>query len=601
MRLTHIHVENFLGVQRASVELAAPVTIFAGQNAAGKSSLRDAIALALTADLGRVSLKKEAAQLIHGDAASAAVEVGVDGQPWGVTITRAGKIADSRKGHDVPPALPYVLAAQRFARLTVDERRAFLFGLMGVRTDTEAVRTKLRERELHEGYCEAVLPLLRAGFESAAKEAARKATEAKGAWRAVTGENWGSQKAEGWKAPVPAFDAKAWAALETEQQHLSIALEGWTKKTGELQAQQRHTAERRQRMATLLQKAEMLERVERKLATDRAELERLQGEVERTAAQAGAGGARVGLIHDLAAAVAYLLPLAQTPIHQEPTAEECDAEAALSAYEREHGPLGQTAGDPEAAARLPELRRALQTCQNAVDNDTRDLQAIHAATAEADAIEAELKDAPDVAAELQAAEAEVDKLKAERERLTEKADSMRGVKAAMESAERKTQDAARHHLDVQAWDAIADALSPSGIPAELLDAALGPINDRLMQSATDAEWPQVGIDGGMTISIGQQPYALASESEQWRADAMLAEAIAHASGLRLLVLDRFDVLDLRGRGDLLAWLDILVEQGEIDTALIFGTLKALPSGLPASTAAHWIEGGVLQQPLREAA
>lgn len=599
MRLTHIHVEHFLGVQRASVDLTTPVTVFCGPNAAGKSSIRDGLALALTADLGRVPLKKEAAQLIHGDAASAAVEVGVDGQPWGVTITRAGKIADSRKGHEVPPALPYVLAAQRFARLTVDERRAFLFGLMGVKTDADAVGAKLRERELHQGYCEQVLPLLRAGFETAHKEAARKATEAKGAWRAVTGENWGSQKAEGWRAPVPAFDAKAWAALETEQQHLAVALEGWTKKTGELQAQQRHTAERRQRMAVLLQKAEMLERVERKLATDRAELERLQGEVERTAAQAGAGGARVGLPHDLAEGLNWALAL--VPEHMSGEPQHGDACAALEAYVATYGPLGVRAGDPAAAARLPELRNALRICQTAVANDERDLAAIHAATAEADAIEAELKDAPDVTAELKDAEAEVDKLKAERQRLTEKAESMRGVKAAMESAEKKTQDAARHHIDVQAWDAIADALSPSGIPAELLDAALGPINDRLAQSATDAEWPQVGIDGDMAISIGQQPYALASESEQWRADAMLAEAIAHASGLRLLVLDRFDVLDLKGRGDLLAWLDILAEQGEIDTALIFGTLKALPTGLPATTAAHWIDGGVLQQPLREAA
>ena len=597
MRLTHLHIEHFLGVRRVALQLDRPITLFCGENAAGKSSVRDAIALALTADLGRVSLKKEAPQLIHTGAQSAVAEVGVDGQPWAVTITAAGKIADSRKGHDAPPALPYVLAAQRFARLSVDERRAFLFGLMGVKTDAEGVRAKLRERELHQDYCEAVLPLLRAGFEAAAKEAARKATEAKGAWRAVTGENWGSQKAEGWKAPVPAFDSKAWAALETEQQHLSIALEGWTKKTGELQAQQRHTAERRQRLATLREQAERLERVERKLATDRAELERLQGEVERTAAQAGAGGSRAGQPHDLAEGLNWALAL--VPAHMSSEPQYADACAALEAYVATYGPLGVRAGDPEAAARLPELRHALRICQTAVTNDERDLQAIHSAAAEADAIEQALKEAPDTS-ELPAAQAEVDKLKAERQRLQERADSMRSIKAAMESAEKKTQDAARHHLDVQAWDAIADALSPSGIPAELLDAALGPINDRLAQSATDAEWPQVGIDGDMAISIGQQPYALASESEQWRADAMLAEAIAHSSGLRLLVLDRVDVLDVHGRSDLLAWLDILADAGEIDSALLFATLKALPTGLPATVHAEWIEAGELRR-LAEAA
>ena len=95
-------------------------------------------------------------------------------------------------------------------------------------------------------------------------------------------------------------------------------------------------------------------------------------------------------------------------------------------------------------------------------------------------------------------------------------------------------------------------------------------------------------------------YNLLSESEKWRCDAMLAAAVAQLSGVRMLVLDRFDVLDLPGRADLIAWLDILAADGDIDTALVFGTLKALPAQLPDTIAAHWIADGVLGQ-LREAA
>jgi hypothetical protein len=54
---------------------------------------------------------------------------------------------------------------------------------------------------------------------------------------------------------------------------------------------------------------------------------------------------------------------------------------------------------------------------------------------------------------------------------------------------------------------------------------------------------------------------------------------------------RFDVLDLPGRGDLIAWLDDLAQAGDIDTAIVFGTLKALPSGLPETVAAVWIDCG----------
>jgi hypothetical protein len=77
---------------------------------------------------------------------------------------------------------------------------------------------------------------------------------------------------------------------------------------------------------------------------------------------------------------------------------------------------------------------------------------------------------------------------------------------------------------------------------------------------------------------------------KWRADAMIAEAVSHLSGIRLIVLDRVDVLDMAGREDLLYWLDGLAEDGEIDTALLFATLKALPA-VAGNIEAFWIENG----------
>lgn len=151
-----------------------------------------------------------------------------------------------------------------------------------------------------------------------------------------------------------------------------------------------------------------------------------------------------------------------------------------------------------------------------------------------------------------------------------------------------------------AWDGIAAALGPDGIPAEMLAEALGPINARLAQSALDADWPAVVIGADMSLTYGGRARSLCSESEQWRCDAMVAEAVAHLSCARLLVLDRFDVLDQAGRGQLIGWLDALATAGEIDTALVFGTLKSVPANLPDTCAAHWIERGVLGQ-LKEAA
>ena len=142
------------------------------------------------------------------------------------------------------------------------------------------------------------------------------------------------------------------------------------------------------------------------------------------------------------------------------------------------------------------------------------------------------------------------------------------------------------------WGMLA-GLAPNGIQGEILAEALEPINDRLARSANETEWLRVGIDADMGISAdGGRPYALLSESERWRADAMIAEAVSHLSGVRLLVLDRVDVLDLAGREDLLYWLDGLAADGEIETAILFATLKALPANLPENIEAIWIENGI---------
>lgn len=603
MKIAHITVEGFLGARSVSVDTPEPIQLFAGANGAGKSSIRDGIALALTADLGRVQLKKDAGQLVNAGAQHALCEVvAADGDTWTVTITAAGKIADSQKGRQTDPALPYVLDAQRFAQLGATERRAFLLGLMGVKTDAGDIAQRMEARGCHIGKLQRVLPLLRSGFDAACDEAKSKATAAKGAWRAVTGETYGSEKAKTWRAAVPPYDAAAAVRLQTELEHADVAASQWQQQIGGLKAMQQHRSQLQAKLPALREHAGRIERIQTKLATDERSLAEWDADLAKTQAAAGAVPRdRTGLIHDLAAAVAYLLPLAQTPNDQEPPAEERDAEAALQAYEREHGRVGEAySGDAKAMARLPSIRDSRDLMARTVENDRRDLAAAQRAKAELDAIEAELAEPFDAAA-LRSAEDQIDAIRAQRAEVVKKLDALKSIKALVDGAEVKTKQAAEHAEDVAAWDAIAQALAPDGIPAELLKEALGPINARLAQSAADAQWPQVEIGADMAITYGGRQYGLISESEQWRADAMLAEAIASQSSWRLLLLDRFDVLDLQGRADLIAWLDVLADAGEVDSVFLFGTLKSTPTGLPASIGTHWIDDGVVAQPLRAAA
>ena len=592
MRISNIYCTNFLGIELVDLRLRAPVTLLCGANGAGKSSCRDAVALALTADLGRVSLKKDAPALIREGADLAVCEVkNADGDEWRVTINRSGKIHDSQAGRDPHPAMAYVLDAQRLAHLKDEERRAFLFGLMGLRTTGEAILQRLEKRGCDGAKVKQVAPLLRSGFDAGHKEAKGKATETKGMWRQLTGENYGSDKAKTWAAGVPAWNAANLPSLQTEIKHADEALSAWQQSIGKLQAEKARRVQLANQMPALQAHADRVERIRAKLATDEATLQDLDTRIAE--AQAAAGGApRVGLVHDLAEAIAHVLPI--WPNAEQSAAGWQRMSDVLAAYVREFGPVGAKTGNPEAAARLPALRQAHVTATSAVAHDRRDLDAAIGAGAQLASIEAELKQPFDTEA-LDKAQAAVAEISAQRAKSQAALDTQLALKREAEAADKKTAEALRHHIDVQQWDAIAEALSPDGIPAEILAEALDPVNDRLRLASEDTGWPQVVVHSDMRITAGLRAYGLLSESEQWRVDAMLAEAVSHISGLHMLVLDRVDVLDLPARGELLGWLDVLADAGEIATALLFATLKAAPTGLAPSTRAFWIENGVAVQ------
>jgi energy-coupling factor transporter ATP-binding protein EcfA2 len=599
MKLSSLFVSHFLGANAVDLQLRQPVQLFAGKNGAGKSSLRDAIALALTADIGRVGLKKHAAELIADGTDLAVCEVKAGADEYRVSINRAGKITDSRvnaSGTAIDAVLPYVLDAQRFARMEDIARRAFLFGLMGVKLEPAAIKARLIDRKLDATKVERILPLLRAGFDAACKEAKGKATEAKGAWRAVTGETYGSEKAKTWRAAVPRHDPAALRDLATKLQHLDAAAESWQQTVGRLQAEETRRATLRASLPGLQERAARIKPLETKLATDEQQFAEIDAAVNAAAA-AGGTGPRVGLVHDLAASLAYACNFID---NNDPRRDE--AMTVLDAYEAEHGIIGiigVIGGDPEARAKLPELQSARALMASAIVNDKRDLAAATAAKTEAEKIATELAEVFD-AAGLDDAREKTAALKTERATIVADLEKLKSLKAAADAAEAKTTGAAAHAADVAAWDAVGDALAPDGIPGELLAEALGPMNERLFSSSVDTDWLQVVIAADMTITGGGRAYPLLSESEKWRCDAMLAEAVSHLSGARLLVLDRIDVLDGMARGELLGWLDVLATTGEIDTALIFGTLKSAPAGLPDTIGCHWIENGVVAQ-LREAA
>lgn len=571
MKLTHITAQNYLGARAVDLAITTQVVLIAGKNGAGKSSLQEAIRHALGGDAARVALKKDFKALMSDGASSSYATVATSEGEFSVVLP-------SGKGmHFDHGALPFVLDPARFARLDANERRAFLFGLFSLSPDGPAVVDALNRRGCAAAKIEQVRPLLRAGFDAAAKEAQAKARDAKASWKTITGgETWGKDKASGWKASTPeeTYTREQIKIAEGLVAESEAAIDEANQQIGEARAKARQHAEARRQIEELKAKAARLQAARIKLNLDQAQLDEWTAKLA-TLPEPGSSKPAPHLYGCPCCGVALQIVGGELVKYELPEA----------------GPL-----DPDIETKRKQWSDAVALYTRSVANDQRDIADAERAAQEIVDLEKRLGEAPPATERLEQVLAghQTDK-KSRAATLAQMFEANRQAQAASEN----TKKAAAAHADVMAWLAIADALAPDGIPAEMLAGAIDPINARLLEFSSMSEWAEVLISSDMDILAGGRPYALLSESEKWRADAMIGAAIAELSGLRLLVLDRFDVLDAKGREDLIYWLDAMAAEGLLDTALVFGTMKALPAGLPETITPVWIEGGIAGE-MREA-
>lgn len=256
--------------------------------------------------------------------------------------------------------------------------------------------------------------------------------------------------------------------------------------------------------------------------------------------------------------------------------------------------LGGHKANAQAAAqrqaRIAELRETaglLQRRQKKLGADQARAAAEHLVD-----LEAQAAAVPDATA-IQNAEQAINELRQERDKAGAKYQALLDAHGAIAGRESAITEAAQHHADVVAWSLIAEALAPTGIPAEILAGVLDPFNELLAAQASLATWQPVMITAEIDIAYGGRLYGLLSESEKWRADTLLAIAIARLSGIRLVLLDRFDVLQPTARPQALKLLLSLNRSGDLDSAVMAGTMKEPMAKVPAGIQQVWIQSGVI--------
>lgn len=582
MKLNRIQITNFLRIREAELDLAgAKVHLFGGSNEAGKSSVAESVLFALTGETTRVGLKKHYPQLVNQGQKKGSVSIQFDA----TQITRdvaSGKTTDETGFSEVQAhCLRIALGAQLFVSLKPDERRRVLLDLTQITMDVETIVPRLKEKGVADSIVARVKPLLQASVEAAHKSAVDEVRRLRGLWEQQTGETYGSQKAIDWAPkfagprPVPTSEGDLARMREQltaiEQQYTAAQQE-----VGRISGQVSQRLE-------LIKRQDTIKMLQHNLPVLRRDLESFKRQLEETTEQVE--------IEDQLLARAELA--SQTRV-----CPECATALRIDPETNELEPVSQEDLNFASDGNLAERRKAQaerKVKRQRIETEVRDLTTKVAAATQAsmflEQIDAQLaaikpegaEEAGNTAAKLSAA------VNQARANVSAAAEANRIIEHNA-----KVKQAAGHlHEQIAAWAVAADALAPSGIPGELLAEALEDVNRRLMASARLAGWqaPEIGTDMEVVREDGLA-YGLLSESAQWRISALVADAIAHMAGMRVLMLDRMDVLDLLGRSQCLEWARKLGEDS-YDAVMLFATLKEPMKKIPLGVRVYWLDKGTV--------
>lgn len=240
MQLTKLSIDSFLQIRAMDLVLDRfPIHLIAGHNETGKSSIHEAIRFAMLGETARVTLKKDYKQMIRAGSKSGTVRLDfIDGDGNHDFTQRDVATGKVTKGYDGEPdfCVAEVMDATKFPYFDAKHQRQMLSKLLNIKIDKKEVGDALARKGVQDSYIEQILPMLRAGFEAAEKEAKAKQSEMRMHWEVLTGEKWGTQKGFDWKPQKRIVAKGMYDAQKREVKKYKAAHEKALEKVGAAQA-----------------------------------------------------------------------------------------------------------------------------------------------------------------------------------------------------------------------------------------------------------------------------------------------------------------------------------------------------------------------------
>ena len=567
-----LHIENFMGVEATDIPLeAGKVTVVAGHNASGKSSV--------ACGAGAILSRKTNPVGLLGNQQKAYVR---DGQEYGSVelYDDAGNLllGWSAASHDITVA-PEAPGASSPGSV----------GLMNFLTASDAERTKLFEEvflppaeelmsrisdalqgKLPEEDIRGVITTIRKqGWAGVDGVYVTRAKVAKDAWKHITGESWGTVKAPDWRPEGWASHLDGLTLIDCEKRvkanqdavtglHVAHALTASEKtRAEEARAQVPEVRAKLQVVKddTAAKYAEVQTAIEGQVLADE-EVARVLGLLGHLKAPS-----------DLSKEHVFLKPRKETLL----SCPGCKIKVFLS----RDGILQEwSQGSYDAELKNFEERRKELRDEF---NKKMDLWIIErdGITEQLKAAKGKLVDATHVVdAKKKEYTLKRDGYVSDKARLKILEDHAEDADCQVETDEmaREIEEANLHieslrmerdrvHKKEQAWELhesittyllVASLLGSKGIRAEAMSKSMETFGQVLSFISTTTRWPLVQVRPlTYGIKIGKRvSHKLCSDSEKWRTQALLQVAVARMRRDPVIVLDRVDILDAAGREDL---------------------------------------------------
>jgi hypothetical protein len=193
-----ITIQNFRGVKKAVLDLSR-LALVAGPNASGKSSVAHAVAAALSGEVIPLDglRKSDAGMLVHTGAAGARSAIVVKGIAGEITVEYP---AAKMKTEGRPPtATPFAVGLKSLTDMDQKAAAGTLIEYLHAQPSQDDVTAEAKRLGLDfANQAKLAARILDLGWDGAHASAKETGIKLKGQWEAITGERFGSAKAESW-------------------------------------------------------------------------------------------------------------------------------------------------------------------------------------------------------------------------------------------------------------------------------------------------------------------------------------------------------------------------------------------------------------------